>query len=483
MIRKNPEPPELDYAENPALANWPSLERNRAVFTGDVAEEIEYKSIQLGPTGFSGGPRVRILGDFRYRTAEGKRRPFRGTTLFTWTSKMSCPSFSLPAGPVEHGGTCPASRRQSIEREGTYTAHHESLESAPAGSKFICDVCLTGETLIPVRGRGLIRFDQVVSEFLDKEARLEVLADTGWVGVTNAWRKGPRKVIRINSTCGMKLRLTSDHKVLTTDGWVKASDLEPGNRLEVAPKYADLDYRKPWSSRRYAVVESVLEEPKEDEVYDIEVDHENHRFVANGIVVSNCYAGKGRYLMYKSMSLGQVAKLRWVQRTLRSGTFVRRMSEAVGSLFDRRVEETLARKLVSNRFFRIHDSGDFFSPEYYRAWVEVAWNFTGKGGQTGHPLVYFWAPTRMWVYQKWRTLFENYPPPPNLALRPSALFTSAQPPSIGGLAEGSTSIDGRMPAPVWNCPAYEGNEEHSCAAARCRVCWTRKSKPVNYLTH
>lgn len=315
------------YEENPALANWDRLKKNRDVFDGDVSEEIEYERVTLGKTGYSGGPKIRILGDFHYATSGGVDRPFRNSSLFTWTSKMSCPSFSIPAGPIGEGGTCMASKQSSIEKEGSYEKFSPPLSEIPAGEKFICSVC---------------------------------------------------------------------------------------------------------------------------------------------------YAGKGRYLMYKSMSLGQVAKLRWVEKTLKSGTFVRRMSEAIASLQDPDVERVLASKLVSNKFFRIHDSGDFFSPEYYKGWIEVCHAL---------PMVRFWAPSRQWVYAKWRELFSNYPPPKNLSLRPSALYTSAPPPSIRGMAGGSTSIDGRMDAPVWNCPAYEGDEEKSCAAAGCRVCWSAPQKPVNYLTH
>lgn len=317
----------LVYEDNPQVANWDRLKANREVFDGDVADEIEYDRVTLGKTGYSGGPKIKILGDFHYATAGGVNRPFRNSSLFTWTSKMSCPSFSIPAGPMENGGTCPAARASSVEKEGSYQEFSPPLREMPAGQVYIC---------------------------------------------------------------------------------------------------------------------------------------------------STCYAGKGRYLMYKSMSLGQVAKLRWTQKTLRSGTFSRRMSEAIASLQDPDVERILAAKLVSNKYFRIHDSGDFFNPDYYKAWIEVCHAL---------PNVSFWAPTRQWVYAKWRELFSNYPPPRNLSLRPSALYTSAPPPVIKGMAGGSTSINGRMDAPIWNCPAYEGDEAHSCAAAKCRVCWSAPKKPVNYLTH
>ncbi len=317
---------EVEFQDNPQMANWGSLKRNRDIFDGDVEGEVQYKPVHLGKTGYTGGPYLKIAGDFRYATSGGVRRPFRNTTLFTWTSKMSCPSFSLPAGPMEGGGTCPAAKAASVEREGSYVESSPPLSQMPKGQIYICDTC---------------------------------------------------------------------------------------------------------------------------------------------------YAGKGRYLMYKSMSLGQMARLKWTQNAVRAGTFTRKITEAIASLDDPATEKVLAQKLVSNKYFRIHDSGDFYSPEYYRAWVEVCYNL---------PQVRFWAPSRMWVFEKWREVFSNYPPPPNLALRPSALFTSAPPPSIQGMAAGSTSIDGRMAAPVWNCPAYE-SEEGSCAGASCRMCWDGQRKPVNYLTH
>ena len=327
----------LEFQDNPQLANWPQLKKNRDIFDGAVDPDVLYKPVRLGKTGYSGGPYIEVSGDFHYMTSGGwdakkkverppQRRAFKTTTLFTWTSKMSCPSFSLPAGPVASGGTCPASKATAIQKEGTYLKFSPSIERIPDGQLFICDTC---------------------------------------------------------------------------------------------------------------------------------------------------YAGKGRYLMYKSMSLGQMARLSWTTQAVRSGTFARKISEAISSLQDPGVEEVLAQRAVSNKYFRIHDSGDFFSPDYYKAWVEVCHSL---------PAIHFWAPTRQWVYSMWREVFSNYPPPKNLSLRPSALFTSSPPPQIQGIAAGSTSVDGRMAAPVWNCPAYE-SEEGSCAGAGCRVCWDGQRKPVNYLTH
>lgn len=341
---------EIDYQDNPGLANWGLMEKNREQFDGDVLPDVKFKGVRVTKkldkkTGkeaysFSGGPCVSVVGkdggDFLWRTTEGVMKPFRKASLFTFTSKMSCASFSLPAGPTKHG-TCPASKPASIEAEGSYTDFSPPLSETPSGEKFICDLC---------------------------------------------------------------------------------------------------------------------------------------------------YAGKNNYLRHTTVSIGQMAKLQWVKNAIRNRTFARQMIEAIGMLLDQRIESVLKAHLVSNRFFRIHDSGDFYEPEYYKAWVEICKAFQGKmPGSTGAgPLIYFWAPSRMWVYEKWRELFQSTPPPVNLALRPSALFTSAPPPSIQGLAEGSASVADEMPAPVWNCPAYT-TDEGSCAGAKCRVCWTRKKVGVNYMTH
>lgn len=337
------------YLENPGLAHWDTMEKKRALFDGIVEPKINFRRVSASESvdkktgrvtyNFSGGPYVKVMsrdgGRFMYTTAEGQRKPFGNVSLFTFTSKMSCASFSIPAGPTKNG-TCPASRPENIERDGSYQQYHPAMSEMPHGQIFICDVC---------------------------------------------------------------------------------------------------------------------------------------------------YAGKNRYLQYASMSLGQMAKRQWVLDTMEDGSFADRMTEALEMLLDPRIEDFLKSRLVSNRFFRIHDSGDFMKASYYEAWVEVCSRFLGKMGKTDKPLIYFWAPTRMWVYEAFQKLFRDVKPPPNLALRPSALFTSAPPPMIPGLAAGSTSIEGKFGGDVWDCPAYEGAEVASCAGTRCRRCWTMKKQGVNYRTH
>jgi hypothetical protein len=206
-------------------------------------------------------------------------------------------------------------------------------------------------------------------------------------------------------------------------------------------------------------------------------------------VCNVCYTGKNNYLMYKMVSVAQTIRRLWVDRWLRQGwtSLAQRLTEAIGSLQDPGVEQVLKRKAVSNQYFRIHDAGDFYTPDYYIAWRETAYNL---------PDVKFWAPTRQWVFEKWRKLFANYPPPENMSLRPSSLFFGARPPVIEGMNAGTTAAEGTRDQwydfngmEVWNCPAYAA-DEHSCATAinpdggtECRTCWSRKEIPVNYKAH
>ncbi len=96
------------------------------------------------------------------------------------------------------------------------------------------------------------------------------------------------------------------------------------------------------------------------------------------------------------------------------------------------------------------------------------------------PEVSFWAPTRQWVIPAFRQAMREKPR--NLAIRPSALFYGSNAPMVVPGSAGSASAPGELPN-HWECPAYLGEEEKSCAAVGCRTCWDRQEVPVNYRTH
>lgn len=187
-----------------------------------------------------------------------------------------------------------------------------------------------------------------------------------------------------------------------------------------------------------------------------------------------CYAGKSSYAMYDNVHIVQRIRLLWVKKTLREGTFVDEMSSALSSALW--TQKKVGKKhLINPAFFRIHDSGDFFSPEYMAGWFEVCENIHSE-----MPNVRFWAPTRVWGDPDYEDVMEDIPG--NLALRPSSLFYGIPAPRVPDLAAGTTSSPSKV-ARHWDCPAYQSGVLESCEGVGCRTCWTRPGVPVNYPTH
>ena len=330
------------FRDNPPKAAWDTMARHRRQAPDPYPMELELE--YAGPRQHAKarkGPNVVLAEPFVYTSPKsGRVTPVQRVSLFTNTSKMTCPSFSIPAGPFDRGGTCQASRQATTER----------LQGHPV----------------------------VAQQFAE------------------------------------------------------------------APEYTHRTKRR-----------TAMEPP----LYVCDI----------------CYAGKGRYVSSPLNAIRQTFKLAWARATLQAGIFVEQMRRAIAAMRDLPIASQEAEG-INTRFFRIHDSGDFFSPEYYAAWVAVC---------VALPDIQFWAPTRQWVFPRWRDLFTEFPPPPNLTLRPSALFIGAPAPHVPGLAAGSTASAEALPKPIWNCPAYAGDDAstHNCESKRCRACWDRPQVPVSYREH
>lgn len=214
----------------------------------------------------------------------------------------------------------------------------------------------------------------------------------------------------------------------------------------------------------------------------------NKNVAPNGIPINHekfvcdiCYAGKDRYPILQT---GLMVKMAWVRRTLES-TFVPLMIEGLAHLFDKLDPDMKAQG--GDRYFRVHDSGDFFHPAYIRAWNAITREFLG---------VKFWAPTRTWVYPQFLEAMREAPS--NFNIRPSALNIGDPVPSEAGLAGSTvnyplekedgvaklrwTELNGER---VWICPAYRHEKDKkgaSCYSEKCRVCWDSKF-PVSYTEH
>jgi len=184
-------------------------------------------------------------------------------------------------------------------------------------------------------------------------------------------------------------------------------------------------------------------------------------------ICGSCYADKGSYTTYPNVKKAQRARFAWVRECLKTeaGTddFVRIMTDVI--------------RRANNPYFRVHDSGDLFSPAYTWAWVRIC---------QALPDVKFWFPTRSWrpmtmskisasTKVAWTLALTALDALDNVTVRPSALFLNAPAPRIAGLSAGSTAADDGS----FNCPAYSQNNE--CGS--CRACWDAPTVAISYRAH
>ena len=135
--------------------------------------------------------------------------------------------------------------------------------------------CIAGDSeVITPEGKKLIK-DVVPGD--------KVLAETGYVNVVKRYDQGKKKVFKITTATGKMLKCTLDHKIRTDEGMMTLEDIISKNKNIFVRSMFD------------EIVS--VEECDEEEVYDIEVDHPNHVFFANDILVSNCF-NKSHSLAY-----------------------------------------------------------------------------------------------------------------------------------------------------------------------------------------
>lgn len=180
-------------------------------------------------------------------------------------------------------------------------------------------------------------------------------------------------------------------------------------------------------------------------------------------VCHSCYAMINRYNM-PNVIKSQWIRFNWLRYNLRSDHGKKEIIDTLTSTIQ---------QSAKNGFFRISDSGDFFSPDYVRCWYEVCYNL---------PDIRFWAPTRSHRIPKILTELQKLNSLSNVAIRPSALTFNEPAPNVLGLAAGSTVvldqgdlISGSL------CPKTINGG--SCEDNNCRSCWDSPNIDINYLVH
>ena len=197
--------------------------------------------------------------------------PLRRFSLFSTNSKMECPTWDLPSGVAQLGGSCPGAKfaqstvpqavMQTID-EPSSPSYGQLIEDDPRSRSdlaflikeveqdkkhlkasdrtgphvnlqtTVCTRCVAGDTLVMVRGEGLKRIGDLVGR-----ENIEVWSGFGW-RKTHAVMTKLSETVEVRFNGGRALRCTPDHPIMTTDGEVQAQDLVVGEH-QVLPIMPD----------------------------------------------------------------------------------------------------------------------------------------------------------------------------------------------------------------------------------------------------
>ena len=100
------------------------------------------------------------------------------------------------------------------------------------GGQFRSNPCVTGDTRVMTRN-GLVQIRDLVGKPTDLILDSRLGVEQGSTTDAGAFVTGVKPVFRLDTKEGFSLKLTEDHRVMTTRGWVPASDLVPGDSIHV----------------------------------------------------------------------------------------------------------------------------------------------------------------------------------------------------------------------------------------------------------
>lgn len=128
----------------------------------------------------------------------------------------------------------------------------------------------------------------------------------------------------------------------------------------------------------------------------------------------------------------------------------------------------MLRSIQNERYFRLFDSGDFYSIELAVKWLEIM-----KSAHWCH----FWVPTRMYKDTKYHFILSEMQALPNVSVR----FSSD---SIDGDYSDIRGHNGSVVVQTVSeniCPATHPDGDHKCGS--CRNCWDKNIPVISYLAH
>ncbi|MEF8777595.1 MAG: LAGLIDADG family homing endonuclease, partial [Natronomonas sp.] len=111
--------------------------------------------------------------------------------------------------------------------------HSFDVEKHPDHRILATNPCVTGETLISTEN-GLIEAGELYEQGVSRDVVVDGrLSEETLKEASSVYRTGEKDVCQLTTEEGYELRLTTDHRVMTDDGWVEAGNLESGDTVHV----------------------------------------------------------------------------------------------------------------------------------------------------------------------------------------------------------------------------------------------------------
>jgi ribonucleoside-diphosphate reductase alpha chain len=111
--------------------------------------------------------------------------------------------------------------------------HSFDIEKHPDHEILATNPCVTGDTLVST-GSGLVTAEELYEQGVAQDVVVDGrLSEDRVKEASSVYKTGEKDVYKLTTEEGYELRLTADHQVMTTDGWVEAGDLAAGDTVHI----------------------------------------------------------------------------------------------------------------------------------------------------------------------------------------------------------------------------------------------------------
>jgi ribonucleoside-diphosphate reductase alpha chain len=111
--------------------------------------------------------------------------------------------------------------------------HSFDVEKHPDHQILATNPCVTGDTLIST-GNGLVSAKELYEQGTSQDVVVDGrLSEETVKEASSVYKTGEKDVYKLTTEEGYELRLTADHRVMTSEGWVDAQELSPGDTVHI----------------------------------------------------------------------------------------------------------------------------------------------------------------------------------------------------------------------------------------------------------